>query len=93
MILKKISSDKYKKIYDRLFTLRYDPIGNSPRCSDYNSRGPIFFMTRFEFESLLKIVKILSICENGLFLQVSLNKTKSKTGNNWMEINYQVSLL
>ena len=25
------SSDKYRRFYDRLFTLRYDPIGNSPR--------------------------------------------------------------
>ena len=23
---------KYKKFYTRLFTLSYDPIGNSPRC-------------------------------------------------------------
>ena len=27
-----MSPYKYKKFYDRLFTLRYDPIGNSPRC-------------------------------------------------------------
>ena len=26
-----MSSDKYKKFYNRLFTLSYDPIGNSPR--------------------------------------------------------------
>ena len=31
MIKTKVSSDKYKKFYHRLFTLSYDPIGNSPR--------------------------------------------------------------
>ena len=31
MIKKKISSDKFKKFYHRLFTFSYDPIGNSPR--------------------------------------------------------------
>ena len=27
-----MSFDKYKKFYNRLFTLSYDPIGNSPGC-------------------------------------------------------------
>ena len=31
--LAKISSDKYKRFYHRLSTLRYDPIGNLSRCS------------------------------------------------------------
>ena len=30
--IKKNSSDKYKKFYNHLLTLCYDPIGNMPRC-------------------------------------------------------------